>query len=73
MTSQSTLISLAAAGAAFSLLTCEATAGASPAGATVTREQVNPEYRPGATPAGAISGLRCTPGSGTARWPGIGA
>ena len=74
MTNRSTLISLVAAGAAFGLVACESTTDVSPASATTARETqrvVNPDCRPGDTPAGTVSGLLCTPGSDTGQWPGI--
>jgi hypothetical protein len=74
MTIQSTLIALAAAGAAFGLAACGSATDASPASATValeTHQALNPDCRPGDTPAGTASGLRCTTGSVTGQWPGI--
>ena len=74
MTNPSALIVLAAVGAAFGLTAYESATDASPAGATAARETqriVNPGCRPGDTPAGTVSGLRCTPGSDTRQWPGI--
>lgn len=74
MTTPSTLIALAAAGVAFGITAYESATDASPASATATRETqqiLNPDCRPGDTPAGTVSGLRCTSGSVTAQWPGI--
>jgi len=72
MTKQSTLIVLAAA-AAFAISACETTTDVSPAGASAALEnqRVNPDCRPGNTPAGTVSGLHCTPGSNTGQLAGI--
>jgi hypothetical protein len=72
MSKQSASIVLAAA-AAFVVCACESTTDVSPARATTALEdqRVNPDCRPGNTPAGTVSGLHCTPGSNTGQWAGI--
>jgi hypothetical protein len=73
MTTLSPVTALAAAAAAFGLSACQSAGDVTPASVAALPEnqKVNPDCRPGDTPAGTVSGLRCTPGSETAQPPGI--
>lgn len=66
------LLTIATALAAGALAACDTTTDTSPASASnPDYQKVNPDCRPGNTPAGTASGLHCTPGSDTGQQPGI--
>jgi hypothetical protein len=69
MTKLTTLAIMACA--AILLSACNTSTDLTPAGAGADRQIVNPDCRPGNTPAGTASGLRCNTGSNTGEWPGI--
>jgi hypothetical protein len=65
------LTTLAVAACGTILLAACSTSDVAPASAGVEHQALNPDCRPGATPAGTASGLRCTSGSNTGEWAGI--
>jgi hypothetical protein len=65
-----TTLAITACGAIL-LAACTTSADVKPAGAGADRQALNPDCRPGNTPAGTASGLRCTTGSNTGEWPGL--